>query len=93
MLKDKLLLKNRTNLVQVSLIDLEATNPSLLLTTDPNLEFCNTENMHMIPLLQSIELNNQNSLDNFLLTKTGSSTNQNSHKNLNLFSIIFIFFN
>lgn len=41
----------RTNTVQISLIDLD-NHPSILLTTDPNLEFSRNEN---IPLMQSVE--------------------------------------
>lgn len=80
----------RTNTVQVSLIDLE-NHPSILLTTDPNLELSRTEN---IPLMQSIELMNpliqsvellkdHNNTENILGTKSVSfTTRQNSPKNL-----------
>ena len=68
----------RTSIVQVSLFDLEA-NPSLLLTTDPNLEFSRNEN---IPMMQSVELKDQNTNENFFATQSVSaSTNQNSPKN------------
>lgn len=64
-------------------------NPSLLLTTDPNLEFSRNETLG-IPLLQSIELKEQITVDNFLITKSvTNSTNQNTPKNLFAFKINF----
>lgn len=81
-------------------MDLEATNPSLFLTTDPNLECSRTENLQNIPLLQSIELGYQlnNSNDNIATVKSVSnSVHNNSHKNLfnfilnlNLYAFSFI---
>lgn len=68
-------------------MDFEATNPSLLLTTDPNLECSRTE-MQNIPLLQSIELRDQmnNSIDiipfkNLSNSVHEDSSNKNMYKN------------
>ena len=79
----------RTNTVQVSLIDLE-NHPSILLTTDPNLELSRTENIPLMqsielmnPLIQSVELLKDHNTENILGTKSVSfTTRQNSPKNL-----------